>query len=334
MTQTSKKRVLSGMRPTGRLHIGHYFGALKNWVELQDNYDCFYMVADWHALTTDFADTSKIAQNSKEMLIDWLTAGLDPERSVIFCQSRVAEHSELFLILSMLAPLGWLYRCPTYKEQITEIQNKDLHNYGFLGYPILQTSDIVLYGASFVPVGQDQLPHLEFSRELTRRFNNFYASGQEGSEILIEPQALLTQTPKVPGTDSRKMSKSYGNSILIADTPDNVKAKVQSMFTDPSRIKASDPGHPEGCAVFAFHKIFNTDAATREQECEAGSIGCVACKKQLIEMLVAFMEPFIKKREEISKDGAYLEKVLTRGNEKAKDVAADTMKRIRQALKF
>jgi tryptophanyl-tRNA synthetase len=329
-----KKRVLSGMRPTGRLHIGHYFGALKNWVNIQDKYDCFYMVADWHALTTEFADTSNVALNTKEMVIDWLASGLDPAKSVIFTQSQVKEHSELFLVLSMITPLGWLYRCPTYKEQLTEIKNKDLHNFGFLGYPILQAADILLYDAAFVPVGQDQLPHLEFSREITRRFNNFYGSASAKGGVLIEPQALLTEVPKVPGTDGRKMSKSYGNSILIGDSSDEIKKKVQSMFTDPARIKATDPGHPEGCVVFAMHKVFNKDYAAREIECKAGTIGCAACKRQLVELMSAFMAPLAAKRAEIAKDEAYIEKVLAEGNEKARDAAADTMKRVRGALKF
>jgi len=316
------------MRPTGRLHLGHYFGALKNWVAMQEEYDCFYMSADWHALTTDYADTSKVKENAFEMLADWITAGLKPEKCVMFKQSEVPQHSELFLILSMLTPLGWLYRCPTYKEQINEIKNKDLSNYGFLGYPVLQAADILLYKADYVPVGEDQLSHLEFSREITRRFNNFYG------EVLIEPQAKLTQTAKLPGIDGRKMSKSYGNSVFLGETEDAVKEKVKNMFTDPLKIKKDDPGHPEGCVVFSFHKIFNKDAARLETQCKAGGAGCVSCKKQLTEMLSDFMKPLAQKRNELMSDKAYLEKILDEGAQKARQAAQDTMKEVKKALKL
>ena len=228
------KRVLSAMRPTGRLHLGHYFGALQNWIKIQQDFECFYAVADLHALTSNYADTSKIKDDSIDMVIDWLTVGIDPKKAVIFRQSEVKEHAELFLILAMITPLGWLQRCPTYKEQLKEIQNKDLNNYGFLGYPVLMASDILLYKAQNVPVGEDQLAHLEMSREIARRFNNFYG------EVLVEPQALLTKSAKVPGLDKRKMSKSYGNSILIAETEDEIAKKVKTMYTDPLRIKATD----------------------------------------------------------------------------------------------
>ncbi|MCL2799542.1 MAG: tryptophan--tRNA ligase [Endomicrobia bacterium] len=323
-----RKKVLSGMRPTGRLHLGHYFGALKNWVELQNEYDCYYMSADWHALTTDYADTSKIGENTLEMIADWLTAGIDPEKSVIFKQSQVYQHSELFLILSMITPLGWLYRCPTYKEQIAQIQNKDLNNYGFLGYPVLQAADILLYKADLVPVGEDQLSHLEFTREIARRFNNFYG------EILIEPKEKLTKSARVPGLDGRKMSKSYGNSIFLGEDDDSIKEKVRSMFTDPKKIKKDDPGHPDGCVVFAFHEIFNENYKTREQECKDGTIGCVACKKQIMEMLSEFMKPLADKRKDLMNDKAYLEKILESGCLKAREAAHATMTEIRKALKF
>ncbi len=316
------------MRPTGRLHLGHYFGALKNWVDMQNEYDCYYMSADWHALTTDYADTSKIDENTFEMVTDWLTVGIDPKKSIIFKQSAVPQHSELFLILSMITPLGWLYRCPTYKEQLNEIKNKDLNNYGFLGYPVLQAADILLYKANEVPVGEDQLSHLELTREITRRFNNFYGG------ILTEPQAKLTKSARVPGLDGRKMSKSYGNSIFMGEDDDSMKTKVKDMFTDPLKIKKDDPGHPDGCVVFAFHKIFNENYGLREAECKAGSIGCVACKKQLMEMLSAFMKPFAEKRTEIAGDRANLEKIIKDGTEKAKETASQTMKEVREALKF
>jgi len=323
-----KKRVLSAMRPTGRLHLGHYFGALKNWVEMQDEYDCFYMSADWHALTSDYADTSKVKENTLEMVADWLTAGLDPSKCVIAKQSAVAAHSELFLILSMITPLGWLYRVPTYKEQIEQITNKDLSNYGFLGYPVLMAADILLYKADFVPVGEDQLAHLEFTREIARRFNNFYG------DVLTEPKEKLAKTAKVPGIDARKMSKSYGNSVFLGESEDAIKEKVKNMFTDPLKIKKDDPGHPDGCVVFAFHKIFNESAPAREAECKAGSVGCAACKKQLMEMLSAFMKPLAQKRKELISDKAQLEKIIKDGTQKARSAAEKTMKDIRAALKF
>ncbi|MDR2425801.1 MAG: tryptophan--tRNA ligase [Endomicrobium sp.] len=323
-----KKKVLSGMRPTGRLHLGHYFGALKNWIELQNEYDCFYMSADWHALTTDYADTSKINENTFEMVADWITVGINPEKSVIFKQSQVSQHSELFLVLSMITPLGWLYRCPTYKEQLNEIKNKDLNNFGFLGYPVLQAADILLYMADIVPVGEDQLAHLELTREITRRFNNFYGN------VLVEPQSKLTESARVPGIDARKMSKSYGNSLLLGEDDDSIKKKVRDMYTDPLKIKKDDIGHTEGCVVFTFHKIFNKNYKERETECKAGSIGCVTCKKQLTEMLSVFMRPLAQKRADIMKDKSYLEKVLKEGTEKARETAASTMSDIRKALKF
>ncbi|MDR1194854.1 MAG: tryptophan--tRNA ligase [Endomicrobium sp.] len=323
-----KKKVLSGMRPTGRLHLGHYFGALKNWVALQDEYECYYMSADWHALTTDYADTSKIDENTFEMVADWITSGIDPEKSVIFKQSDVHQHSELFLVLSMITPLGWLYRCPTYKEQLNEIKNKDLNNFGFLGYPVLQAADILLYMADIVPVGEDQLAHLELSREVARRFNNFYGN------VLVEPQAKLTKSARVPGIDARKMSKSYGNSVMLGEDDDAIKKKVQEMYTDPLKIKKDDPGHPEGCVVFAFHEIFNENYKERETECKAGSVGCVLCKRQLTEMLSVFMKPLAQKRADLMNDKSYLQKVIKEGTEKAKETAAATMSNIRKALKF
>ena len=324
----TKKRVLSGMRPTGRLHLGHYFGALKNYVAIQDTHECFFMVADWHALTSDYADTSNIRDNVIDMVIDWLSVGIDPKKAVIFRQSEVSQHSELFLILSMITPLGWLYRCPTYKEQLKEIQNKDLNNYGFLGYPVLMASDILLYKANEVPVGEDQLAHLEFSREITRRFNNFYG------DVLVEPQALLTKTARVPGLDKRKMSKSYGNSILLAETDDDIAKKVRTMYTDPLRIKATDAGHPDGCVVFAFHEIFNKDAQVRKQECINGCVGCVKCKKELTEMICDFSRPILKKRQELINDKKYVEGILKEGSLKASQVASQTMKEIREAVKL
>ena len=324
----TNKRVLSAMRPTGRLHLGHYFGALQNWLKIQQDFECFYMVADLHALTSNYADTSKIKDDSIDMVIDWLTVGIDPKKAVIFRQSEVKEHSELFLILSMITPLGWLQRCPTYKEQLKEVQNKDLNNYGFLGYPVLMASDILLYKAQNVPVGEDQLAHLEMTREIARRFNNFYG------EVLLEPQALLTKAARVPGLDKRKMSKSYGNSILIAESEDEIAKKVKTMYTDPLRIKATDEGHPEGCVVFAFHELFNKDSEKRKQECKQGCIGCVKCKKELTSLMCEFSKPLIEKRNELVKDKTYIEKILNEGKEKARFEADKTMQEIKKAVKI
>jgi tryptophanyl-tRNA synthetase len=324
----SKKRILSGMRPSGKLHLGHLFGALNNWVKLQDEYECYYMVADWHALTTDYADTSKVQDNIREMVIDFLTVGLDPAKSVIFKQSDVFYHAELHLILSMITPLGLLFRCPTYKEQLKEVQNKDLHNYGFLGYPVLQAADILVYKASAVPVGEDQLPHLELTREVARKFNGYYG------EVLIEPKGLLTQSARLPGIDNRKMSKSYGNAITLSETPEEVDKKVRQMFTDPLKIRANDLGHPEGCVVFAFHKIYNPNCQARETECKEGKIGCVACKKELINFLNISLAPMIEKRNSISKDKNFINDVLNEGKKKALKTAGETMEQVRKALKI
>lgn len=324
----NKKRILSGMRPSGKLHLGHLYGALSNWVKFQDEYQCFYMVADWHALTTDYADTSNVSANTKEMVIDWLTVGIDPAKSVIFRQSDIIEHAELFLLLSMVTPLGWLFRCPTYKEQLKEIKDKDIHTFGFLGYPVLQAADILIYKASAVPVGEDQLPHLELTREICRRFNNYYG------ELFPEPQALLTKAARVPGIDARKMSKSYGNAITLGEEPDSIKKKVQQMFTDPVKIRANDPGHPEGCVVFAFHEIFNKDFKIIETECKQGARGCVTCKKQLMEFLESAIAPLREKRKALSAETGLVEKILEEGGKKAKEAAFATMKDVRKALKL
>lgn len=317
------------MRPSGKLHVGHLFGALHNWVQLQDEYDCFYMVADWHALTTDYADTGSIADNSREMVIDWLTVGIDPKKSVVFRQSDVFEHAELFLILSMITPLGWLFRCPTYKEQLKEVTSKDLHNFGFLGYPVLQAADIMLYKANAVPVGEDQLPHLELTREICRRFNNFYG------DVFPEPQGILAPAARVPGIDARKMSKSYGNAITIGEDAGEIKKKVQQMFTDPQKIRAKDPGHPAGCVVFAFHEIYNQPcAAARKEECVRGEIGCVACKAQLVACMEAAIAPLREKREIVSRQKGLIDDILNDGKGRARAVAEETMRTVRGALKI
>lgn len=316
------------MRPTGKMHVGHLHGALSNWVKLQDEYETYHMVADWHALTTDYADTSGVLPNTREMVIDWLTAGLDPKKSVIFRQSDVMEHAELNLLLSMVTPLGWLFRCPTYKEQLQEIKNKDLHNLGFLGYPVLQAADIVIYKANAVPVGEDQLPHIELTREIVRRFNNFYG------EVFPEPQGLVTKFARVPGTDGRKMSKSYGNAITLDEEPDEIKKKVQTMFTDPQKIRANDPGHPEGCVVFAFHSIYNPEAKKCEAECKAGSRGCVACKKELTQFLADGLAPLREKRKKIAAEKGLVDSVLEDGRKRASETARKTMEEVRKAMKL
>ncbi len=320
--------VLSGMRSTGKLHLGNYFGAIKNWVALQDRYRCYYCVADWHALTTDYADTSEISSNTLEVVADWLASGLDPERSVIFVQSMVPEHAELHLLLSMITPLGWLERVPTYKEQIKEIQNRDLSTYGFLGYPVLQTSDILLYRADFVPVGEDQASHLELGREITRRFNSYFGP------VFPEPRALFTPTPRVPGLDGRKMSKSYENTIDLADTPEAIRRKCKSMFTDPQRLRRRDPGHPESCNLFEFHKLVSPPEVQEKvaRECRLAQIGCVDDKKLLADRLIEFLTPIRERREELLRDRDTLLDVAREGSRRARERAHETMERVRGSL--
>ncbi len=324
----AKKVVLSGMRSTGSLHLGHYFGALRNWVALQESHDCYFFAADWHALTTDYADPSRVAESTMEAIADWIAAGVDPQRSTIFVQSLVAEHAELHLLLSMITPLGWLERVPTYKEQQREIQNRDLNTYGFLGYPVLQTADIVLYRAHCVPVGEDQTSHLEVSREIARRFNSLYRP------VFPEPQALLAPTPRVPGLDGRKMSKSYGNAIHLADPPEVVRAKCQSMFTDPTRIRRSDPGHPESCNLFAFHRLLSPpDVVERvDRDCRAATIGCVDDKKLLAEEIIAFLEPIRRRRSELLADRGALLEIVRDGTRRARERARETMAMVREAV--
>jgi tryptophanyl-tRNA synthetase len=406
------KRVLSGMRPTGRLHIGHYFGALQNWVKLQSDpaNECFYFVADWHALTSDYADTSAIAENSVQITIDYLASGLDPTKSVIFLQSLVPEHAELHLLLSMVTPLGWLERIPTYKEQIENVTNKDLHTYGFLGYPTLQTADIVMYsdpGKSLsVPVGEDQVSHVEFSRELVRRFNSFYgfeiddsillpqnakvllkvakatdyvplldnpkaqihaddwghfkdevrsralASGVENfrnqideagkfvrtRDVLTEPDVLLTPTPRIPGLDGRKMSKSYNNAIALSESDDDIRKKTKVMITDPQRKKRTDPGNPDVCPVYDWHKLFSTperDPGRLEwvrQGCTTAGIGCIECKAAMAENLIKWIEPVRERRLKWEHDQKGVLEILDEGSQKARESAKQTMQRVRESV--
>lgn len=320
--------VLSGMRATGRLHLGHYFGAVKNWVELQDRYTCYYFSADWHALTSDYADPSEVATYSLEAVADWIASGLDPERSVIFVQSLVPEHAELQLLLSMITPLGWLERVPTYKEQIREVRNKDLSTYGFLGYPVLQTADILVYRGNYVPVGEDQASHLELSREIARRFNSLYG------EVFPEPQALFTPTPRVPGLDGRKMSKSYDNAINLSDTPEEIRAKCSIMFTDPERLRRKDPGHPETCNLFQFHRLISsTETQDRvERQCRLAQIGCVDDKALLADRLIEFLTPIRERREELLRDRDTLMDIIVEGSRRARERAAETMDRVRRAI--
>jgi tryptophanyl-tRNA synthetase len=413
---TATKRVLSGMRPTGRLHIGHYFGALENWVNLQSNpdYDCFYFVADWHALTSDYADTSAIAENSLQITIDYLAAGLDPAKSVIFLQSLIPEHAELHLLLSMITPLGWLERIPTYKEALENIKNKDLHTYGFLGYPTLQTADIVMYSEQgkglFVPVGEDQVSHVEFSRELVRRFNLFYGFNVSPeiftpqnrklgrsllfnvldisssdpiipeerevtaeqrtvatafirqrvlemglrnfqdklppplkpffsfSSVLEEPDALLTKTPRVPGLDGRKMSKSYGNAIMLSESDADIRAKTKVMVTDPARKRRTDPGNPDVCPVYDWHKLFSTPERDPgrldwvRRGCTTAGIGCIECKAAMAENLIKWITPVRERRLHYEQNPKQALAVLDAGSAKARQTAKHTMERVRESI--
>jgi tryptophanyl-tRNA synthetase len=325
-----KKIIVSGARATGPIHLGNYFGAVKNWVDLQAQYDCYYFVADWHALTTDYADPSAVAQNSLEVAADCIAAGLDPERSVIFLQSMVPAHAELHLLFSMFTPLGWLERVPTYKDQIKQLENKDLSTYGFLGYPVLQAADILIYRGDMVPVGEDQASHLELSRELARRFNSYYG------DTLPEPKALFTPAAKVPGLDGRKMSKSYGNTIDIADSPDEIRRKCKSMFTDPTRIRRDDPGHPETCNLYQFHRLVSSPElqARVADECRRAQIGCVDDKALVADSLIAFLEPMRRRREELMRDPGGLLEVLRKGSAKAAERAEETLRRVRAAMQL
>jgi tryptophanyl-tRNA synthetase len=399
-----KKRVVSGMRPTGRLHIGHYFGALQNWVQLQNDpsYECFYFIADWHALTSDYADTSAVAQNTIEIMTDYLAAGLDPKKSVIFQQSLVPEHAELHLLLSMVTPLGWLERVPTYKEALENVTDKDLHNYGFLGYPVLQCADIVIYSSPdiaglFVPTGEDQVSHVETSREIVRRFNFFYGFsissklyederacaylavravplrifqqinsatpdaeqilrnyvGEVGFEnflhewkqaglspyfqfgnILTEPDVMLTKTPRIPGLDGRKMSKSYGNTITLSESDADIRAKTKVMVTDPARKRRTDPGNPDVCPVYDWHKLFSTRETLEwsAQGCRTAGIGCIECKAKMADHLIEWITPVRERRVEYEKHPKKVLEILDEGSKKARKVAQGTMERVREAV--
>jgi tryptophanyl-tRNA synthetase len=327
-----KKRVLSGARPTGKLHLGNYVGAVSNWVKMQDEYDCFFFVADWHALTTDYADTSQVKENALEVLLDLLAAGLDPKRCTLFQQSHVPQHAELYLLLSMITPLGWLERVPTYKDQQENLKEKDLGTHGFLGYPVLQAADILMYKADFVPVGEDQVPHVELTREIARRFNALY--NRAGIPVFPEPQPLLTPAAKLPGTDGRKMSKSYGNTILLADPEPVVRQKLKTMVTDPARVRRSDPGNPDVCPVGDLHKIFSDRATLTKVDagCRSAGIGCIECKGWVADALVQILNPMQERRKKYEENPKLVWDILEAGSAQARKVAESTMEEVRAAM--
>ena len=338
----SRPRVLSGMRPTGKLHLGNYMGALANWVKLQDQYECYFFIADLHALTTDYADTSNIAPNTMEVALDFLAAGLDPNKCTIFVQSKVQQHYELPLYLGMITPLGWLERVPSYKEQQENLTGKDLTTYGFLGYPLLMASDILLYQPQFVPVGQDQQAHVELTREVARRFNQYYPKlikttgplGTFSADVLPEPKVLLTPSPKLPGTDGRKMSKSYGNTISLTDAEPVVRQKLKTMVTDPARVRRTDPGDPDKCPVGDLHKVFSTPETLAKvyDGCRSAGIGCIECKGWAADALVQILEPIQARRAGFSE--AQVVEILKDGNSRAAARAEETMKQVRAAMQM
>jgi tryptophanyl-tRNA synthetase len=321
-------RILSGMRPTGRLHLGNLVGALQNWVELQSRYESYHCVVDWHMLTTDYANTADLQDNIWQMTTDWLAAGLNPVKAALFVQSRVIEHAELHLILSMLTPLGWLERVPTYKEALENIKDRDIHTYGFLGYPVLQAADILIYKADAVPVGEDQVPHIELTREIARKFSNLY------SAVFPEPQTLLTPTPRLPGTDGRKMSKSYNNAIYLSDPPDAVWKKVSTMVTDPARKRRYDPGNPDICPVFDLHKVFSDQPVIDRvnRQCRTAEIGCIDCKKLMVEGLNRRLAPIQERRHQYEEEPGKVWQILDEGTERARQVAQATMAEVREAV--
>ena len=327
---TGKKRIVSGMRPTGALHLGNYHGALANWITMQNDYDCFFFVADWHALTSDYENPAHIPAFTRQMIVDWLSAGLSPDKCTLFVQSHIKEHAELFLLLSMITPVPWLERNPTYKEQIEALNNKDLSTLGFLGYPVLQAADIIIYKAEGVPVGIDQAPHIEITREIARRFNYLFGP------VFPEPATILTQTSKILGLDRRKMSKSYQNAIFLSDTPEDISARVAMMITDPQRMRRSDPGNPDICNVFEFHKIYS-DAemvATVNADCRTAGIGCVECKKLMAKGLIHALAPIREKNQYYNDHPEQVDAVIVAGREKAGRVAAETLAQVRAAVRL
>ncbi len=319
------------MRPTGELHIGHYFGAIENWVKLQDEYECFFAVADWHALTTTYENPENIKEMRKQMILNWLSVGLNPEKCTIFIQSHNLYTSELYLLLGMLTPVSWLERCPTYKEMIQALSGKEISNYGFLGYPVLMTADIIMYLTNFVPVGIDQIPHIELAREIVRRFSNLY-----GENIFIEPEAILTKVPKLSGLDGRKMSKSYNNSIMLSEDFSIVEKKLRTMVTDTNRVRKTDAGNPEICPVFEYHKVFSTDEERNNitNGCCNALIGCIDCKKILIKHMEEFLTPIHEKRACFEKEIKDIDEFLSPFQEKANNLAASVMERVRKVVKI
>ena len=331
MTTAPRKRVLSGMQPSGLMHLGNYLGALENWKALQEDYDCFFFVADWHALSTNYADTSRIREFVRELLIDWLAAGIDPKRSTVFIQSHIPEHAVLHLLLSMMVPVSWLERNPTYKEKQDEIKEKDLSTYGFLGYPVLQAADILLYKPDFVPVGKDQLPHLELTRELARRFNDIYKKS-----VFPEPKEHLTKFPKVLGTDGRKMSKSYGNTINLSDAEPVVRQKLKTMVTDPARVRRTDPGNPDVCPVYEFHKIYSPQEQQTQinRDCRTAAIGCIDCKKLVADKMVERMAPMWEARAALTSHPSRIDEIVRDGSARAEKVAKATLAEVNEAMKI
>ena len=325
-----KKRIVSGMRPTGKMHLGHLHGALLNWKRLQDDYECFYFIADWHALTSEYAHPEIIRESTYDIIMDWISIGLDPERSTFFIQSQIKEHAELHLIYSMITPLPWLERNPTYKEQLKELTQRDVYTYGFLGYPVLQAADILMYKANGVPVGEDQAPHVELTREIARRFNFLYG------EVFPVPDVLLTPMSKLLGIDRRKMSKSYGNAIFLTDSDEEIERKVGQMITDPQRARRSDPGRPEICNVFSFHEIYTEEETVRniEKECRLAEIGCVECKKMMAEGLKKALVPIRAIRRSLESDINRVKEIMAAGNERARSIARETMAEVREAVKI
>lgn len=324
----TRKRVLSGMRPSGKLHLGHLHGALRNWIDLSNEYDCFFFSADWHAITSEYADTKNIHSDTIQMCADWIASGLDPEKCTIFVQSLVKEHAELFLLLGMVTPLPWALKCPTFKEQQANIQDKDLNTYGFLGYPLLMAADIILYRAHFVPVGIDQLPHIELTRNITKRANTYLG------DVFPLPEAKLTEVPKIPGNDGRKMSKSYGNDIRLADPPEVVEKTLRTFMTDQARMRRTDPGNPDLCPLFTFHLMYSDEEtiAWVRKGCTTAGIGCIECKKPVIEKVLAELEPIREKREKLLADPDTLWDILREGSNKARAAAVETMDELRSKI--
>jgi tryptophanyl-tRNA synthetase len=325
-----KKRIVSGMRPTGKLHLGHVHGALNNWRSLQDDYECFYFIADWHALTSEYEHTEIVRETTRDIIIDWISVGLDPKKSVFFIQSSIKEHAELHLIFSMVTPLSWLERNPTYKEQLKEMAQKNLYTYGFLGYPVLQAADILMYKANGVPVGEDQSPHVELTREIARRFNHFYG------EVFPLPDLLLTPEAKILGIDRRKMSKGYDNAIFISDPKDVIEKRVSEMITDPQRARRSDPGRPDYCNVFTFHELYTDKEKVQEIDtaCRKAAIGCVECKQIMAASLNAALEPVRQRRRELEASPETIDAIMEAGNRKARKIARGTMEEVREVVKI